>query len=223
MFSFTLQEFLAMIASYNVASWPLQVVAYALRIAALVLAMSSGTHASRIASGILAVFWLWVGIVFNGRWFPVLDARATIFAVLFVIQAILLGMTGVVGKGLVFAVRRDAYGVAGGLAILYAMVGYPVIEHLLGRGYPESLLLGMVPCPTTTFTLGMLLWSQRPVPKAVLVIPAFYAVAAGAIVASQGIVEDVGMATVGVAATALLLYRDRYREREPEPAGLGGA
>jgi hypothetical protein len=60
-----------------------------------------------------------------------------------------------------------------------------------------------------TFRLGWLLWSCRPLPKPVLVIPVLYALATGGTAASPGIVEDIGLVVTAVVAAGLLLVRDR--------------
>jgi hypothetical protein len=209
MVTFTLQQFLDMIASYNNTYWPLPVVGYALGILAAILALAKTAWASRVASGVLVVFWLWVGIVFNGLVFSKLSDTSIVFAVLFVIQGMLLAVTGVFRTALSYRPKADVYGIIGGLAILYALAGYPLVEHLLGRGYPQALVLGLVPCPTITFTLGLFLWSTSPLPKAVLAIPVFYALAGGLLAASQGIVEDIGMISFGLVAAVMILVRDR--------------
>ncbi|MGC9334984.1 MAG: DUF6064 family protein [Anaerolineae bacterium] len=215
MVTFTLQEFLDMIASYNDTYWPLPVVGYALGILAVILAMAKTAGASRVASAVLVIFWLWVGIVFNGLVFTELSSTSIVFAVLFVIQGILLAATGVLRTALSYRPKADVYGIVGGLALLYGLAGYPAIEHLLGRGYPQTLVLGLVPCPTVVFTLGLFLWSARPLPKALLAIPVLYALAGGLLAASQGIVEDIGMISFGLVAAVMILVRDRTGQ---EPA-----
>ena len=209
MVTFTLQEFLAMIARYNASYWPIALLAYALGVGAAILALKRGDSASRFVAGVLILFWLWTGVVFNGLVFSGLSGQAVLFAVLFVVEAFLVAATGVFKQQLRFNVRADVYGVVGGLAILYGMIGYPVVAALVGRGYSHWLLLGLTPCPTVVYTLGLLLWSARPLPKAVLAIPALYALGGGMLAASQGIVEDIGMVALAVFATGLLLYRDR--------------
>lgn len=223
MVTFTLQEFLDMIAGYNMAVWPLPLVTYALGIAALLFARSNRAYASKVVAAVLAFFWLWVGIVFNGIVFSELSNTAVVFAVVFVVQGLLLAATGIYRRDLSFSVRADRFGLAGGLAILYSMVGYPAIGFLLGRGYPQALLLGLVPCPTIAFTLGMLLWSDRPLPKVVLVIPVLYALSGGALAVSQGIVEDVGMIVMALIAASMILYRDRARGGALRLGGQGSA
>ena len=214
MFPFTLQEFFNMIASYNTAYWPLPLVTYALGILAAILAWLKSDYASKTAASILALFWLWTGIVFYGFWMSQLSRSSFVFSVLFVIQAVLLVWAGVMQRNLSFNARADIYGLIGGLAILYGMAGYPVIEFFLNRGYPQTLILGMAPCPTTVFTLGMLMWSDSPTPRRVLVIPVSYAIVGGAMVAAQGIVEDLGMLTVGLLAVIMILNRNRTIEQE---------
>jgi len=93
------------------------------------------------------------------------------------------------------------------------MVGYPAIEHLLGRGYPRLVAFGLMPCPTTVFTWGMLLWTDRRVPKCVLAVPLLWSLG-GVQPLAMGIVEDVGLVLSGVAAMAMILYRDRREKGE---------
>jgi len=202
-----------MLASYNATFWPMQLVAYALAIAALIFAVRSTNGSSRIVSGILTFFWLWVGIVFNWMYFSKLFPAAITFAVLFVIQGIIFAVAGVLKKDLSFRVKADVCGLVGGLLILYGMVGYPAIEYLLGRGYPQLLPFGLVPCPTNVFTLGMLLWSVRRLPKYVLIIPFLHSLS-GIVPVFLGVVEDMGLVVAGLVAAIMLLYRDRRGKKE---------
>jgi len=98
-------------------------VAYALGIGAVVLVVRKATFASTFAAGVLALFWLWTGVVLNGLVFSGLWRGAVVVALLFVIQAILLAVTGLSRSQVRFDVTADVAGVVGGLAILYAMVG----------------------------------------------------------------------------------------------------
>jgi hypothetical protein len=207
----TLDQFLQMIADYNNAFWPLQFATYALGIVALLFAIWKSKYSSKVVTGILAFFWLWVGIIFNWLYFSKLFPLAISFAVLFAIQGILLVAVGIFREDLSFRVKPDLYGIIGGILILYGMVGYPLIEYLLGRGYPSLLSFGMVPCPTTVFTLGLLLWTDKKPPKYILIIPFLYTLS-GPLPVYLGIVEDVGMIVLGIAATILLLYRDRSKK-----------
>lgn len=209
MFPFTLQEFLDLIGSYNTAYWPLPLITYGLSIIAVILAWLKSGSASKAVTVILSLFWLWIGIVFYGFWLSKLSTLALIFTVPLVIQAVLFAWKGVFRSDFTFKPRADIYGLVGGLAILYSLAGYPLIETLLGRGYPQTLLIGMTPCPTAVFTLGMLLWSAHPTPWLVAAFPVFYAIVNGIIVPTVGIVEDLGMLAVGLITFGLLLFRNK--------------
>ncbi len=106
---------------------------------------------------------------------------------------------------------RDGYGLAGSALVVYAAVLYPLLGTALGHGYPYSPAFGLAPCPTTIFTLGLLLWTDRPVPKAVLAIPTVWALVGSMAALRLGIIEDVGLLVAALAAVSLLLYRDRRR------------
>lgn len=207
-----LDRFLRVMEAYNGAIWPLQLVAYGLAIAAVILAFRGTRRSSGFLLAIVALFWLWVGIVFNWLYFSALSRMAAVFAALFVIQGIIFVVAAFGKGGLSFRVRGDAYGIVGGVLVLYAMLGYPAIEYLLGRGFPQSLPFGLVPCPTTVFTLGVLLWSDGRVPKYLLVIPFLYSLG-GVGPVSMGIVEDTGLIAAGVVSTVMILHRDHRRGR----------
>jgi|WetSurSiteA1Bulk_404760.scaffolds.fasta_scaffold00408_10 hypothetical protein len=209
--AFTFEEFLDMMASYNATLWPMQLFLYALAIVALFFAIIKTNYSSKVVSGILAFLWLWIGIIFNFIYFSKLSPMANVFAILFVIEGLIFIMAGIIRKDLSFRVKADLYGVAGGLFIFYGVIAYPAIEYLYGRGYPQLLSFGLVPCPTTIFTLGILLWSVRRIPKYILIIPFLYSLS-GVIPVYLGVVEDIGLIIAGISTTILILYRDRMKE-----------
>jgi len=91
------------------------------------------------------------------------------------------------------------------------MIGYPVVGHFMGYEYPLTLPFGLVPCPTTVFTFGLFMLSDRKVPRYFLVIPILFTVSAGVSV-SRGVREDVGLIVAGVVGTALMLIRDSKKQ-----------
>jgi hypothetical protein len=92
--------------------------------------------------------------------------------------------------------------------ILYAMVLYPILGSLFGHVYPQSPTFGL-PCPTTIFTFGLLLWTDLKVPKSVLVIPFVWSLIGFSAALSLGILEDTGLLVAGVVGLILLLLRDK--------------
>jgi hypothetical protein len=211
--TFTLAQFLEMISGYNMTFWPLHLVAYGLGVVTVFLAVRTSRYSGKIISAILAFFWLWVGLVFNFVYFSPLYPLAIVYVVLFVIEAGILIFSGVFEQTLSFKPKADIYGIVGALFVLYSMFGYPAIEYLLGRGYPSLLPFGLVPCPMTVFTLGIMLWNDEKPKWYILAVPIFYALN-GVIAIWKGIVEDVGLVAAGLAVIILITYWDQYKKLE---------
>lgn len=200
-----------MMARYNNHYRLMLPINYSLCIMAILALLRKTEYSSRIVTSVLAVLWLWTGVVFNGLVFSEISPRAVIFAAVFVVESMLLVFYGFYKSELIFRVRADLIGAVGWASILYGLLGYPLIASLLGRGYPQSLVVGLAPCPTVVFTLGLLFWSERRLTKAILVIPLFYALVGGAMVSSKGIVEDLGMIIIAMAMIGVVIYRDRIQ------------
>ncbi len=212
---FTIDQFLGVFERYNQAIWPMQVLAYILGVAAVGLAWKKTRYSDRVIGGILAVFWLWIGVVYHLLFFSSINPAAFGFGALFVIQGILFSVVGVAQAKLSFHARTDIFSIVGGLFILYAMIIYPILGSFLGHSYPQSPVFGVAPCPATIFTFGMLLWTDHKVPKYVLAIPLIWSVIGFGAALSLGIREDLGLLIAGVLGTALLFWRDRARADSP--------
>lgn len=100
-------------------------------------------------------------------------------------------------------------GMEGMLAVailLYAFIGYPVIGALAGDSYPWSPTFGL-PCPTTIFTLGMLLLARPPVPKGVWVVPLAWSAIGSSAAVKLGIAQDFGLLATALVVGTLLMRR----------------
>lgn len=205
---FTIQQFLAVFAAYNRAIWPAPVVAYALGLAAVVLAIRRPPVSGRTISTILAIFWLWMGAVYHILFFSEINPAAYLFGGLFLVQGLLFLIAGGLLGNLDFQIRADLSGIAGGVLVLYAMVIYPALGTFLGHGYPAAPVFGVAPCPTTIFTFGLLLWTRGRAPGWLFIIPALWS-AIGFLAALQlGILEDIGLLVAAVVAGTMLLVRN---------------
>ena len=203
----TLAPLLATFEKYNLAIWPMQVLAYVLGLVALFFAIRPSRYSGRIVSGILCFLWLWTGVVFLPFYFGPVYTPAYAFGVLFIIQGFLF-LASVLRPRLSFGFKGDVYSIVGLLLIAYAMVGYPLVGYSLGHIYPQTLPFGLTPCPATVFTFGLLLLTDKKVPRPFLVIPLLWGLG-GVLPVSVGILEDIGLILAGVLGTALILYRDR--------------
>ncbi|HSK97849.1 MAG TPA: DUF6064 family protein [Euzebyales bacterium] len=214
-------ELLDLFARYNRAVWPSHLLAYALAAAVLwLVARRPGPTTDRLATGLLAAMWLWLGVVYLGRYASQIDAMlGAVYAVLFIVQAGSFVRAGIVRRDLSFTPGRGVAGWVGWTAIGYALVIYPLLGMALGHGWPQAPLFGMAPCPSTIFTLGLLLLAVPPLRRHLLIVPAVWAVLAPLAAVGHGVYEDLGLVVVGAVAVALVLARDRGRHA-PRPRAL---
>jgi hypothetical protein len=94
--------------------------------------------------------------------------------------------------------------------ILYALILYPIVGSLLGHVYPSSPTFGL-PCPTTIFTFGMLLWVRKP-PLIVLIIPVLWSIVGFSAALQLGIKEDIGLPM----AAALVIILQVFATKAPQ-------
>jgi hypothetical protein len=209
MLPFTIDQFLMVFEQYNQAIWPMHVLVYLVGIGVILCAVKKTRYADQIISVALAFFWAWMGIVYHLMYFSTINRAAIGFGILFIIQAILWLVFGVVRPKLSFRVEINPYSVTGMVLIVYAMLIYPIIGMLLGHGYPRSPSFGVAPCPTTIFTFGLLLLTSAKVPKFVLIIPFLWSLLGVWAALSLGIREDIGLLVAGMLSVGLLFWRDR--------------
>jgi hypothetical protein len=203
---FTAERFFDVFRQYNESVWPAQWLLAAMAVVAVIAAGRARARGGQITSGVLAMLWLWSGAVYHLAFFTAINRAAVVFGALFVAQSILFIWLGVRRRQLKFRARMDSAGIIGALLIVYALVIYPLLGDSLGHRYPEAPTFG-VPCPTTIFTFGLLLWCDPPVPRRLVVIPALWAVV-GTIAALQlGVPEDFGLSVAALIVTPLVLWR----------------
>jgi hypothetical protein len=212
---FTVEQFFGVFRQYNDAVWPAQVVAVIDAFVAVGAALRGGRRANRIVAVVLAALWLWMGAVYHLQFFRQINPAAVVFGVAFLIQAALFVWLGVVRDRLAFDPRLDVAGVLGSMLIVYSLAVYPMLGNALGHSYPASPSFGL-PCPTTIFTLGLLLWARPRVPIALLVVPLTWAVIGTVAAVQLGVEEDFGLAASALLSLPLL-FRHR-RQLQPRPA-----
>jgi hypothetical protein len=204
---FTTEQFLSVFEQYNQTVWPLQIFLNLLALVALILSIKRIGYSDKIIAGILAFFWLWIGIAYHLMFFSSINPAAKVFSLLNILQGLFLLYYGILKPRISFRYRTDIYGITGSLLILYALIIYPLLGYFLGHVYPKAPTFGL-PCPTTIFTFGLLLWTSGKVPKAVLIIPFLWSVIGFSAALTMGIREDIGLLVAGVVATALVIVRN---------------
>ena len=209
---FTVEQFLAVFARFNEAIWPAQLGAYLLGLLVFWLALRGGSQAARAVPWLLAGAWAFVGVAYHLLFFAEVNPVARGFGVVFLVQAGLLGWAGH-GRRVAFGWSRTPRAATGLVLVGYAMLIYPLLGAALGHAYPASPVFGVTPCPTTIFTFGVLLLTQGPVPRWLLLVPSLWAAVGTSAALQLGMREDLGLPVAAVAAVAFLL---RPRPR-PEP------
>jgi Family of unknown function (DUF6064) len=208
MLPFSQEQFLAVFERYNLAVWPVQVILHGLALVVAGLAVKPFGSSSGLVASVLAFFWLWMGVVYHGLFFAAINPAAYLFGALCVTQGVLFLHAGVVRRTLSFHFTWTPSTAVGGLLLVYALVVYPLLGHLLGHRYPAAPSFG-VPCPTTIFTFGLLLWTDRRLPTCLLVIPFLWSLVGSTAAVLLTITQDFGLLVAGVVGTALILYRNR--------------
>ncbi|UCC79396.1 MAG: hypothetical protein JSW64_14165 [Candidatus Zixiibacteriota bacterium] len=204
---FTLVKFLITLENYILDIWPLQIVSYILGIAAVVLAIKRTRFSNRAISFILSIYWLWIGIVFCMLYWVKTFNLALMFGIVLIVQGLLFLYTSI-KENISFSYSGKLQSIIGIVLIFYAMIGYQLIGLFIGHTYPNLFAFGLVPCPTMIFTLGLLLWTDKKIPKYILIIPALFSLV-GIEAAVKGIYEDIGLFVLGVLAVILIFLRDR--------------
>jgi hypothetical protein len=205
---FTVEQFLEVMRKYNETVFPMQIVFYLLSIILIYLAIKPSSKSDKIISGFLALFWLWMGIVYHLIFFTVINKAAYLFGAAFILQGILFLTFGVFQNKLSFRFHSDMFGTTGIILVLFALIVYPVLGYFFGHVYPDSPTFGL-PCPTTIFSFGLLLLSDKKCPLAILIIPFIWSVIGFTAAFHFGILEDTGLLVSGLLVLTMFLIRNR--------------
>lgn len=209
MLPFTAEVFLRLFEQYNAAIWPAQIIAYGLGALAVVLTLRRRRGGERAIALILATFWLWMGVVYHMMFFAAINWAAPAFGAVFVIQGLLFAWTGGVRGRLEFRFRSSVHGWVGLGFVIFSMAVYPLIGSVFGHGWPRAPIFGVAPCPTTIFTLGMLLLTANRAPLHLLIIPVLWSLVGGTAAWLLDVPEDLALPLAGVLSLWLMLGRRR--------------
>jgi hypothetical protein len=205
---FTIEQFLSVFEKYNLSVWPMQIVLVLIAILAMSLSIWKINRSDKIIGIALGFLWLWIGIVYHFAYFTSINQAAYFFGALYIIQGLVFLFFGSMKSRLSFKFQPNSYGIVGSLFILYALIIYPGLGYFFGHVYPQNPTFGL-PCPTTIFTFGLLLWTDKIVPKYLLAIPLIWSFIGFGAALSLGVKEDYGLLIAGVLGFILITIRDR--------------
>ncbi|KAF0116850.1 MAG: hypothetical protein FD150_186 [Rhodobacteraceae bacterium] len=198
---FTTEQFFEVFARYNQAIFPWQIIAILAGVMAVALLWRNTRQATAGVLLVLAAMWLVNGIGYHWLHFAPINPIARLFAVVFVAQALLLVWAALARPGLRLTPGNDLVSILGLACIGFAIVIYPALGWLAGHRYPAVPMFGVAPCPTTIFTVGVLLLGDWREVRGLLVIPALWAAIGGSASILLGVPQDLGLvATLGLLA-----------------------
>jgi hypothetical protein len=192
---FTAEQFFGVFAAYNAAIWPAQVCSFVLGLVA-VAALWSKRPA--LVLWILALMWLWNAIGYHYLFFISINPAAKLFAGLFALEGLLLALCALATRSLSFRLARDFRTTAGLGFITYALAIYPALGWWAGHGFMAGPMFGVAPCPTTIFTIGVLLLARGRWVVWLSVIPILWSIVGLAAALQLGMFEDFALPIAGL-------------------------
>lgn len=192
--AFTQDQFFAVFAAYNVSVFPAQLVLLTLGLAASFAALRRPQRVwiDRAIGAVMALLWLWMGVVYQWGFFTAVNPAARAFGAGFVVEAALLAWYLTIRGRARFRATPSWRGGLGLALLVYAFAIYPALSWALGHRYPAAPTFGL-PCPTTIATLGLLTWTEPRPPVAVMVIPWLWAIVGTSAAFQLGVLEDLGL------------------------------
>lgn len=204
---FTEAQFFAVFAHYNSAIWPVPIVAVFAAIIALALGVRPSRSRTIAISWILSAMWVMNGIGYHWAYFAEVNPVAKAFGVVFVLQGIAFLIAPFFLKEWRFEARQDMSTWTALGVVSFAVIVYPVLGYLVGHRFPAVPLLGTAPCPTTIFTLGMLLLGRHG-GIWLFIIPSIWAAIGTSAAFLLGVPQDLGLGLAGI-VTLLALGHER--------------
>jgi len=82
-----------------------------------------------------------------------------------------------------------------------------------GHRYPRVPTFGL-PCPTTIFTLGILLLASFPFPKSVFIVPFLWSVVGTSAAFQLGVLQDLSLLVSGLLGLRGMVYGTLLKKNE---------
>jgi hypothetical protein len=202
---FTVEQFFDVFARYNAGVWPAQLVLNALAVGVVALVVQGRPSHGRWVSAVLAAFWAWMAVAYHFAYFTAINPAAWAFGALSLLGGLCFAWVGVVKRRLHFALDRRPRTWMAGALITFALAIYPLLGHMLGHRYPAAPTFGL-PCPTTIFTIGILLFARAPVPRAVFIVPVLWSLVGSTAAFKLGVYQDLALLVAVVAAVVALFH-----------------
>ncbi|HRP75423.1 MAG TPA: DUF6064 family protein [Rhodocyclaceae bacterium] len=215
---FTVDQFYDVFRAYNEAIWPTQLLLIGLALVGVLLVARPRKWSHAVVSGILAMLWTWLAIVYHFAFFARINPLAYAFAALSLAGAAVFAWDGVVRRRLRFEWSGDLRSWIGATLIGFGLVVYPAWSWVAGHAYPAVPTFGL-PCPTTLYTVGMLAFLVAPYPRRAHVVPILWSAIGMQAAFLLGVPQDLSLIGSGLIGIGLVL---RSKPKAPRTAGAAG-
>lgn len=196
---FSARTWFRLLERYNLAVWPLHLLAAVIGLALVLLAWRGDARSGRIAAVLAGLCWLWVAWAFHAERYATINSAALYFAAGFALQGALL----------VFAGRLQAtFAWPGAALLLVALFGYPLLALASGRPWQQAELFGIAPDATAAVTLALLAMSRRA-HWSLWPVPLTWSAISGATLWTMGAAHAWALPLIALLALAQLILQKR--------------
>jgi hypothetical protein len=139
-----------------------------------------------------------MAIGYHWTYFSAINDAAYVFGALFALAGLVFLVEGVIRGRMNFAIIPGLRAWLAIVLVAYSFVVYPLVGLLVTHPYPETPLFGAAPCPTTIFTLGLLLLVRHPRPWVPALIPLLWSVIGGSAAFLLDVPQDLGLLAAAI-------------------------
>ena len=161
-------------------------------------------HSGLVVSIILAVLWAWMGIAYHLLFFSRINPLAFAFAAISILGSLAFLWWGVLRRQVRIERPSGWRAWAAGLLLAYALAVYPALSWLSGHPYQSSPTFGL-PCPTTIFTIGVLMFMAAPFPRMLFAAPLLWSLIGGQAAFLLEMPQDLGLLAAGLAGAIFVI------------------
>ena len=140
----------------------------------------------------------WLPPGYHWAFFAAINPAAWAFGAVSIAGAVALAWHGVIRHRIRIDAAPGARGILGWGLIGFALLVYPMLGLWAGHAYPATPTFGL-PCPTTLFTVGVLLLTTGT-PRAVYIAPLLWTIVGASAAFLLGVHQDLSLLVAGAAA-----------------------
>jgi hypothetical protein len=207
---FTTEQFFEVFEKYNTSVFPMQLVFFLLAIGSFLFFNSKTPKKDFYIGAFLGMIWLWMGIVYHILFFSVINNAAFLFGGVFILQGIFILYHTFTGR-LIFSFYKSPKAITGYFLLIFSLIIYPLIGYISNGSYSKVISIGL-PCPTTIYTFGIFLLTEKRFAKYLLIIPSGWAVIGLGAAFNFGVYQDLLLPLAAIISNVLLLTRKHHTQ-----------